>query len=104
MEQALTVHFDGDAIRFTPEGKVSVLDAIKALTQSGRPEHVWKSLKEEHPQILDHCEHYGFQKGQWLPVVDKEGLEMLWVLLIDYLGKLGKDGVYEAKPRPESVW
>ncbi len=87
MEQALTVHFDDDPVRFTPEGKVSVLDAIRALTQSCHPGHVWKSLKEEHPEILDHCENYRFQKGQWLPVMDKEGLEMLWVLLIDYVGK-----------------
>jgi hypothetical protein len=104
MERILTVHFDDDAIRFTPEGKVSVLDTIKALTQSGHPGHVWKSLKEEHPQILEHCENYRFQKGPWLPVMDKEGLEMLWVLLIDYLGKSGKEAEYDAKPCRESIW
>jgi hypothetical protein len=98
MEQALTVHFDGDPVRFTPEGKVSVLDAIRALTQSCHPERLWESLKEEHPEILDHCEDYRFQKRQWLPVMDKEGLEMLWVLLIDHVGKSRKGGVYDAKP------
>jgi hypothetical protein len=89
MEQILTVHFDDDAIRFTPEGKVSVLDAIKALTQSGQPGHVWESLKDKHPEILAHCDYYRFQQRQWLPVMDKEGWEMLWMLLIDYLGKSG---------------
>jgi hypothetical protein len=104
MEQAVTVHFDDDPVRFTPEGKVSVLDAIGALTQSGHPALVWECLKEEHPEILDHCENYRFQKGQRLPVVDKEGLEMLWMLLIDYLGRPRKDGVYDAKPCRESLW
>jgi hypothetical protein len=104
MEQALTVHFDDDPVRFTPEGKVSVLDDIGTLTQSGNPGCVWERLKEEHPEILDHCENYRFQKGQWLPVMDKEGLEMLWLLLIDYLGKSRKEGEYDAKPYRESIW
>jgi hypothetical protein len=90
MEQILTVRFDDDAIRFTPEGKVSVLDTIKALTQSGQPGRVWKSLKEEHPEILPYCEYYRFQPGQCLPVMDKEGLEILWMLLIDYVGEIMK--------------
>ena len=37
MEQNLVVHFDGDPVRFTPDGKVSVLDAIGALVNSECP-------------------------------------------------------------------
>jgi hypothetical protein len=85
MHHTLVVQFDDDLIRFTPEGKVSVLDGIKALTQSEHPEHLWESLKKEHPEILDHCENFHFQEGQCLPVMDKEGWGMLWILLIDHL-------------------
>jgi hypothetical protein len=84
MQQTLVVQFDDDPIRFTPEGKVSVLDGIKALTQSEHPDLLWESVKKEHPEILGHCENYYFQEGQCLPVMDKEGWEMLWILLIDH--------------------
>jgi len=86
MEQTLVVQFDDDPIRFTPEGKVFVLDAIKALTQSEHPKDLWESLKQKYPEILVHCENRCFQRGQRLQVIDKEGWEMLWILLIDHLG------------------
>jgi hypothetical protein len=53
MQPALVVQFDDDPVLFTPEGKVSVLDGIKALTQLEHPECLWESLKKEHPEILD---------------------------------------------------
>jgi hypothetical protein len=86
VEQTLVVQFDDDPVRFTPDGKVSVLDVIRALTQSDQPERLWESLKEEHPEILDHCEDYFFRPGQSHTVMDKEGSEMLLNLLIEYLG------------------
>jgi hypothetical protein len=86
MEQTFVVQFDDDPIRFTPEGKVFVVDAIKALTQSEDPERLWDDLKKKKPKIPDHCEDHRFQQGQCLMVVDKEGWEMLWILLIDDLG------------------
>jgi len=86
MEQTLVVQFDDDPIRFTPDGKVFVLDAIKALTKSEHPKDLWESLKQKYPEILGHCENSCFQGGQCLLVIDKEGWEMLWILLIDHLG------------------
>ena len=86
MEQTLIVQFDDDPVHFTPDGKVSVLDVIRALTQSEHPKRLWESLKKEHPEILDHCEDYPFQQEQTLTVMDKEGWEMLWNLLIECLG------------------
>ena len=85
VEQNLVVHFDDDPVRFTPDGKVSVLDAIKALTQLDCPNLLWESLKKNHPEILIHCGSHSFQKGQSLPVVDVAGWDMLWTVLIDYL-------------------
>ena len=86
MEQKLVVNFDGDPVRFTPDGKVSVLDAIEALTHSVCPGSLWNDVKKKHPEIMRYCGSYSFQKGRSLPVVDSEGWDMLWAVLVDYLG------------------
>ena len=85
MEQTFVVQLEDDPVRFTQEGKVVVVDAIKALTQSENPEVLWNALKRKKPEILDHCVNHSFEEGQCLMVVDKEGWEMLWVLLTDQL-------------------
>jgi hypothetical protein len=36
---------DGDRVRFTPDGKVAVVDAIRALSAVERAERIWDSLK-----------------------------------------------------------
>jgi hypothetical protein len=86
VEQDLVVHFDGDPVRFTPDGKVSVLDAIETLTHSDCPSYLWNDVKKKHPEIMNHCDSYSFQNGQSLPVVDIEGWNMLSTVLMDYLG------------------
>ena len=86
MEQNLVVSFDGDLVRFTPDGKVSVLDAIGALTHSKCPGSLWDDVKKKHPEIMSYCDSFSFQNGQSLPVVDNEGWNMLLIVLMDYLG------------------
>lgn len=86
MGQNLVVHFDGDLVRFTPDGRVSVLDAIGALIQSECPAHLWDDVKKKHPEIVRYCGSYSFQKGQSLPVVNNKGWDILWTVLMDYLG------------------
>lgn len=87
MEQNLIVSFDDDPVRFTPDGKVSVLDAIGTLTHSRCPGSLWDDVKKKYPEIVSHCGIYSFQKDQSLPVVDREGWEMLLTALVDYLGE-----------------
>jgi len=87
MEQNLVVSFDGDPVRFTPDGRLSVLDAISALVDSECPTFLWDDVKKKHPEIMSYCGSYSFQKGHSLPVVDREGWDMLWTLLFDYLGE-----------------
>jgi len=71
--QNLVVHFDGDPVRFTPGGKVSVIDAIGALTHSECPGYLWDDVKKKHPEIMSYCDNYSFQNEQSLPVVDNKG-------------------------------
>jgi hypothetical protein len=49
-------------------------------------------VKKYHPEILDHCGAYSFQKGQPLPVVDNQGWDMLWPVLFDYVSKSTASG------------
>jgi len=35
---------------------------------------------------ISYCGSYSFQNGHYLPVVDNEGWNMLWTILMDYLG------------------
>jgi hypothetical protein len=87
MEQNPVVNFDGDPVRFTPDGKVSVLDAIEALTHTKCPGSLWEDVKKRYPEIVSHCGSYSFQKGHFSPVLDSEGCDMLWTVLVDHLGK-----------------
>jgi hypothetical protein len=85
MEQPLIVNLDSNPLRFTPHGKVSVVDAIRALSNSNRPYSIWENLKAEHPEILMHCEDYSFQGEGPVPVIDSKGWERVWMLLLDFL-------------------
>jgi hypothetical protein len=91
MERMLTVNMEDGAVRFTQDGRMSVLDAIRTLTLSERPEKIWKDLKKEHPELLDHCEdRYDLHEGL-LTVVDGTGWEMMWGFLMAYVLKTWED-------------
>ena len=85
MEQTVIVTLDSAPLRFTPDGKVSVIDAIRAVSSSNHPYSIWENLKAEHPEILIYCEDYCFQEEGPIPVIDSKGWERVWMLLPDYL-------------------
>jgi hypothetical protein len=91
MEKLLTVSLDQDEVRFTSDGRMSVLDAIRALTLSESPEQIWKDLRDKHPNLLDHCEDRSVPHEGLLTVVDGEGWDMMWALLIAYILEPQKD-------------
>ena len=84
-ESAITVHLDEDPVRFTPDGRMSVLDAISALTLSAHPTLIWEDLQKRHPEILNHCGTYPFQGEESLPIIDREGWDTMWVMLSVYV-------------------
>jgi hypothetical protein len=89
MEEYVTVNFDNFPVRFTFEGKVSVIDVIKALSDSNRPFSLWEKLITEHPEVLIYCEDYSFQKGESLPVVDGKGWKKILKFLPYYILRQG---------------
>jgi hypothetical protein len=80
-----TVKFDNDHIRFTPDGKVAVVDAINALSDLGEPETVWESLKAESPEIDQVYQKYNFAESKSVAVVDGEEWEKIETALLDYM-------------------
>jgi len=80
-----TVKFDNDHIRFTPDGKVAVVDAINALSDLGEPETVWESLKAESPEIDQVYQKYNFTESKSVAVVDGEEWEKIETALLDYM-------------------
>ena len=85
INQYLTINFDNQPVRFTLDGKVSVIDVIKVLCNADRPFTLWEKIKTNHPEILAYCEDYLFQKGEAIPVVDGEGWERLQMVLPFYI-------------------
>jgi hypothetical protein len=85
MEEPFTVHLDDIPVRFTPDGKVFVIDAIKATMQSKQALAIWETLKSEHPEILAYYEDYAGKGKTPLPVADSSGWEMIMRLLFSDL-------------------
>ncbi|MEW6669847.1 MAG: hypothetical protein AB1512_31950 [Thermodesulfobacteriota bacterium] len=85
MEAQITLSLDDEPVRFTPDGRISVLDAIRVLTLSECPELIWEDLKKRHPELLEHCGDHRFQQEGPLPVMDSAGWDLMWVLLFDYV-------------------
>jgi hypothetical protein len=81
MEQGLVVDLGTEQVRFTPDGRVSVLDAIRMVTGSKCPGLLWENLSSKHPQALKHCEEYRFPGEDSISVVDSKGWEMILTLL-----------------------
>jgi hypothetical protein len=85
MEPSLIIDLGHESVRFTPDGRVFVLDAIELMCACGRSHDIWERMKTEHPDILQYCEDYGTQQGESVSVTAKEGWEKIWLLLPRYL-------------------
>ena len=85
MEDPVTLQFNEKSLQFTPDGKVSIIDAIGVVTDSDQPGAIWNGLQTRHPEVLTYCDHYLFSHKETIPVVDSEGWESIMVLLFNYL-------------------
>ncbi|MBN1834150.1 MAG: hypothetical protein JW896_18785 [Deltaproteobacteria bacterium] len=85
MEEVLTIMMDDDPVRFTEDGKVSVIDAIKAITNSDQPHEIWEELQRDKPELLDYCESYSEVESGDMAFINHEGWEKIWLLMIEYL-------------------
>jgi len=85
MQRPVIVDLDDRSMRFTPDGRVTVVDAIGAVGDVRSPNAIWEHLKEAHPEILTYCEDYTFEDDAPVAVINSEGWERVRLLLPDYL-------------------
>ena len=85
MSECISLQLDKDRVRFTPDGKVVVVDAIAALLGEQRPDGVWKQAESQLPGIeLSHEEH-DFGGSTSFQVTDSQGWEIIESELFDYM-------------------
>lgn len=71
------LYLDGDPVRFTPDGKIAVIDGIKALSGRQDAERIWALIKEKHPELNTISERYCFQENQMEVIVGGESWEKI---------------------------
>ena len=85
MSKSITLNMDGENVRFTDDGKISVIDAIAVLSEDDCPACIWDKLIQENPQLVTALEEYSFEDGESVIVTDSESWEIIEILLLDYL-------------------
>jgi hypothetical protein len=85
MPKELVLSLEENSVRFTPNGEMAVIDAIRALSGSDTAEDLWKKLKDKNPEILSHCRQFFFAKTKSVMVVDSQGWEQIETLLFDLI-------------------
>ena len=85
MPKEFVLSLNENFVRFTPNGEIAVIDAIKVLAEPGTAEKIWKALKDENPEILSHCKRFHFPKSKSVMVADSQGWEQIESLLFDYI-------------------
>ncbi|MGB5985089.1 MAG: hypothetical protein WBG37_07270 [Desulfobacterales bacterium] len=85
MGRSVTLQLIDNPVRFTPDGKVAVVDAIAALSEAECPERIWEELKRSHPQLDGLCGDYTFRKEEQVPVAGSEAWLAIESKLLDHL-------------------
>ena len=85
MDTPVTLKMGDESVRFTPDGQVSIIDAIRALGGDDESEALWESIKSKNPEILEHCEPYSFGEGKTAFVTGTEAWDEFIILLADHL-------------------
>jgi hypothetical protein len=73
MSEQVLVMIGNRDVRFTPDGRVAVLDAINALSDLEPAEHIWEEFKRENPDI--ECNVYTFPGEETLCVIDRKTMQ-----------------------------
>jgi len=85
MNKNITLDVGGENVRFTEDGKISVIDAIAVLSEDDCPASIWEKLIQENPQLGAVLEEYSFSDGESAIVTDGESWEIIEILLLNYL-------------------
>jgi hypothetical protein len=89
MAEPITVVVDNERIKFTPGGKVAVLDAIASLCPGEDTHVLWERLLSQQPQLNRLCEDYPFSRHQSTLVTDGQGWVIIQEALFDFILETG---------------
>jgi hypothetical protein len=81
--KVFTFQLEEDLIRFTPDGKIAVIDAIQALCGTDRAETYWEEIVCENPEIMEYCKYHRFPGRRKTPVTDGRGWEKVETILFE---------------------
>lgn len=85
MEDNFTINLGDVAVRFTPDGKVYIIDAIQALSNASHPNVLWRDMKRENPEINSLFENFRSDGNTMIPVTDSDGWDKIQDYLIEHL-------------------
>jgi len=81
----VTLQLEDDAVRFTPDGRIAVVDAIGALSQADCPVCIWEDMKRNNPHLDELYADYTFPEEGNVPVADTQSWVIIQTLLLDHL-------------------
>ena len=90
METCPVFNLDNTDVLFTPDGRISVFDAIKAVTRSSHPYDLWEKIYARRPSVMEHCALYRDESGKPFLVADIAGWDTISALLFEEL-TLGRE-------------
>lgn len=85
MYDPVMVTIDQDTIKFTPEGKIDVLDAIASLGAAQDPPALWQRLLLLNPELAALCQSYPFANQPPSLVADGDGWERIQAALFEFI-------------------
>ncbi len=85
MKKNVQLFMEGAPIRFTPTGKVFVIDAIRLMSETKKPEEVWKELQRDSPEILACISEHQTPDGAPEPVADSACWEKIQDAIFDHI-------------------
>jgi len=85
MDEQIEINMGNDPVRFTRDGRMFLMDAIRMIVPEKELDSLWNRLKQDHPDIIPITESWMTEKGESLPVVNIEGWNRILDLLPEYL-------------------
>ncbi len=85
MDTLFNLKMDNEIVRFTPDGRISIVDAIRTLSGQDDSVALLDSIAATKPEILKHCEAYPSDQEEDLFVADTTAWDEIVMLLADHL-------------------
>ena len=85
MEHDIQLTIADVPVRFTFEGQVYVVDAIRAVCENRNPGVLWNQITKHSPELLDCISEFKSDNSDTVPVVDSKGWEKVQDALIDMI-------------------